>query len=70
MKFNLKTAIILALIITIVFLMLSKRTSGMDSDKCNAKPIDAKIACITAYPDYPLAGDMIENGAKKYCCKS
>jgi hypothetical protein len=72
MKFNLKTAVILSLVLTILFLIFSKRTSGMVSlgMECLDKPIDSKIACVTYDPDYPLAGDMTEDGLKKFCCKT
>jgi len=73
MKFNLKDAVIIALIVTIVImLMKGSRRSYADPVSeldCQKEPVAASKVCSEVYPDYPEVGDMIENGAKKYCCK-
>lgn len=71
-----KTAIIVVLVLVIAFLLLTPRMSCADPvsspvpSNCDPNPIDSKIACSTAKPDFPVVGDMINNGAQKYCCKS
>lgn len=69
-----KLIAILVLVLIAVYIVYTRRSSGGPNPpppaNCDPTPIDAKIACITAKPDFPLAGDMIENGTKKYCCKS
>jgi len=71
---NLKNAVVAVLVLVILYLVFKRRSSGGPNPpppaNCDPTPVDAKIACVTAKPDFPLAGDMIENGTKKYCCKS
>jgi hypothetical protein len=71
---KLKDIAILVLVLIVIYIVYTRRSSGGPNPpppaNCDPTPVDAKIACITAKPDFPLAGDMIENGAKKYCCKS
>jgi hypothetical protein len=73
MKFNLKDAVIIALVITIVImLMKASRRSYADPVgelDCQTEPIVASKICSEVYPDYPEVGEMIEDGAKKYCCR-
>ena len=73
MKFNLKDAVIIALVITIiVMLMKGSRRSYADPVSeldCQTEPIVASKVCSEVYPDYPEVGEMIEDGAKKYCCR-
>jgi hypothetical protein len=74
MKFNLRDSVTIVLVLAIIYLLVRRQTSRGPNPpppaNCDPNPIDAKIACITAKPNFPLAGDMIENGTKKYCCKS
>jgi len=73
MKFSLKDTVAIALVIAILYLLFKRRMSGLNPPppaNCDPTPVDAKIACVTAKPNFPLAGDMINNGTQKYCCKS
>jgi hypothetical protein len=74
MKFSLKNAVAIALVLAILYLLYTRRMSGGPNPpppaNCDPTPVDAKIACVTAKPSFPLAGDMINNGTQKYCCKS
>lgn len=73
MKLSLKNAVTIGLVLLILYLLYKRRPSGLDSKppaNCDPEPVDAKIACVTAKPQFPLAGDMINNGTQKYCCKS
>jgi len=73
-----KTAIIVlvVLILILAFLLLRPRLSRADPatppvpSNCDPNPIDSKIACATGKPGFPVVGDMINDGAQKYCCKS
>lgn len=75
-KFDRKDVIIVVLAI-VIFILLLPRMSFADAmspapaapSNCDPNPIDVNVACKTAKPDFPLAGDYIENGTKKYCCK-
>lgn len=71
---KLKNAVVVILVLGILFLLFKRRASGLTSPappaNCDPTPVDAKIACVTAKPNFPLAGDMINNGTQKYCCKS
>jgi len=63
----------LSLVAILVIYILSRHTSYASEQvpaNCNSKAIDAKLPCITAYPDYPFAGDIINGGKQKFCCKS
>lgn len=74
LKFSLKDIVTLVLVLAILYLLFRRQVSGGPNPappaNCDPEPVDAKIACVTAKPQFPLAGDMIENGTKKYCCKS
>ena len=73
MKFSLKNSVAIVLVLAILYLLYKRRPSGLDSKppaNCDPEPVDAKIACVTAKPQFPLAGDMINDGKQKYCCKS
>ena len=73
MKFKLKDVAIIVLVITVVImLMKSSRWSFADPPsqlECQKEPVAASKVCSEVNPEYPEVGDMIENGAKKYCCK-
>lgn len=77
MKFSGRKLLIVGMVAVILFLLF-RRGLSMASDmappappaNCNPVAVDSKIPCATVYPDYPLLGDMIEGGKKKYCCKS
>lgn len=73
MKFSLKNAVAIVLVLAILYLLYKRKSSGLTTPppaNCDPTPVDAKIACVTAKPNFPLAGDMINNGTQKYCCKS
>jgi len=74
MKFSLKNAVAIGLVLAILYLLFMRRSSGGPNPpapaNCDPEPVDAKIACVTAKPKFPLAGDMINDGKQKYCCKS
>ena len=80
MKFS-KRNLLIAVMVAVILFLLVRRGVSMASDmapppaapvpaNCNPVAIDAKVACATMYPSFPLAGDMIDGGKKKYCCKS
>lgn len=62
--------ILFALVVLLFAWHMMKKSSYEVPANCNPTPVDAKIACVTVYPEFPLAGDMVEDGKKKYCCKS
>jgi len=74
MKFSLKNAVAIVLVLAILYLLYKRKSSGLTTPpppaNCDPSPVDAKIACVTAKPNFPLAGDMINDGKQKYCCKS
>lgn len=82
MKFSGRDLIIAGMVAVILFLLF-RRGKSMASTmtapapasmgpraNCNPTAVDAKIPCVTVYPEYPLVGDMIDGGKKKYCCKT
>lgn len=74
MKFSLKDIVTIGLVIAILYLLFKRRLSGGPNPpppaNCDPDPVDKAIPCVTAKPNFPLVGDYIENGTKKYCCKS
>lgn len=76
MKLDGKDVVIAVLAIVIFILLLPRMSFANETSpapaapsNCDPNPIDINIACKKAKPDFPLAGDYIENGTKKYCCK-
>jgi hypothetical protein len=80
MKFS-KRNLLIAVMVAVILFLLVRRGVSLASEmaappaapvpaNCNPVAIDAMISCATMYPSFPLAGDMIDGGKKKYCCKS
>lgn len=66
--------VIIAAVILWVAYITHARTSFADpvsptGPTCHETPVSAETLCSNAYPDYPMVGDLIEDGAMKYCCK-
>lgn len=63
------TWLVLLVLVLFVLSIQTYRSQYTVPDYCNPTPIDATQACSTVYPEFPVVGDVIENGTKKYCCK-
>lgn len=63
------TWVILFVLVLITMAMMSYRSQYTVPDYCNPTPIASTQACTDVYPDFPVVGDVVENGTKKYCCK-
>jgi hypothetical protein len=78
MKYDWRDFAIIFTIFVIAYLLMAPMTSRADpvappgpapASRCHPTAIDSKVACKDVYPDYPALGDMIDEGARKYCCK-